>query len=359
MGSRAPSYNRVFRSAGTPIPPPKGGSLPKTTQPPEVLLAELDRRIEEARRPDAPPGAKLAATALRRLERKAEALRRRVYRALTPWQRVQLARHPKRPFALDYILRLFVDFDEVHGDRAFGDDPALVAGFAWFGKIPVAVLGQQKGRDTAENIRRNFGMAHPEGYRKALRVMKLAEKFRMPVVTFIDTPGAYPGVGAEERGQAEAIARNLREMAGLRVPVVAVVVGEGGSGGALGIGVANRVLMMENAVYSVISPEGCAAILWNDRERIPQASEALKLTARDLLALKVVDEVVPEPLGGAHRDPDAAAAALRRALERVLKPLRLLSPRALVSQRYRKFRAIGKFLEKKPVGSARRAHRAS
>ena len=268
--------------------------------------------------------------------------------ALTAWQRVQLARHPQRPFTLDYVQRIFADFNEIHGDRAFGDDPAILAGFAYLGEQPVFVIGQQKGRDTKENIRRNFGMPNPEGYRKALRVMKMAEKFRKPVLTFIDTPGAYPGLGAEERGQAEAIARNLLEMAKLRTPIVASVIGEGGSGGALGIGVANRVLMLENSVYSVISPEGCAAILWNDREKIQQASEVLRLTAQDLVGFKIVDEIVPEPQGGAHSDHDSAAQNLKKALEKNLKPLLGLSAAALENQRYQKFRAMGVFREEKP-----------
>lgn len=264
----------------------------------------------------------------------------------TPWERVQLARHPQRPFTLDYIEKIFTNFVEIHGDRAFGDDHAIVAGFAYLGDQPVVIIGQQKGRDTKENIRRNFGMPNPEGYRKALRLMKMAEKFKKPIITFIDTPGAYPGLGAEERGQAEAIARNLFEMAKLKVPVVAVVIGEGGSGGALGIGVANKVLMMENSIYSVISPEGCAAILWNDREMIQQASEVLRLTAQDLLSFKIVDEIVPEPLGGAPADPDETAQNLKKALEKILKPLLELSATELEAQRYEKFRAMGVFREK-------------
>ncbi len=262
------------------------------------------------------------------------------------WLRVQLARHPQRPFALDYIQKTFRDFSEIHGDRAYGDDQATVAGFAYLGDQPVVVIGQQKGRDTKENILRNFGMPHPEGYRKALRLMKLAEKFKKPIITLIDTPGAYPGLGAEERGQAEAIARNLLEMAKLRTPVVAVVIGEGGSGGALGIGVANKVLMMENAIYSVISPEGCAAILWDDREMIQQASEVLRLTAPELLAFKIIDDIVPEPEGGAHLNHDEAARNLGKALEKTLKPLMSMSPAALENQRYEKFRAMGVFEEK-------------
>ncbi len=266
--------------------------------------------------------------------------------ALAPsaaWTKVQLARHPQRPFTLDYVARIFADFHEIHGDRAFGDDQAIVTGFAYLGDQPVFIIGQQKGRDTKENIKRNFGMPNPEGYRKALRVMKMAEKFKKPVITFIDTPGAYPGLGAEERGQSEAIARNLLEMAKLRTPIVASIIGEGGSGGALGIGVANKVLMMENSVYSVISPEGCAAILWNNREMIQQASEVLRLTAQDLLSFKIVDDIVSEPEGGAQLNHDQAAANLKKALEKNLKGLMGLGPKALEDQRYQKFRAMGVF----------------
>jgi acetyl-CoA carboxylase carboxyl transferase subunit alpha len=262
------------------------------------------------------------------------------------WQKVQLARHPQRPFALDYIQRIFTDFQEIHGDRAFGDDQAIVTGFAFLGDQSVFVIGHQKGRDTKENIKRNFGMSNPEGYRKALRVMKMAEKFKKPVITFIDTPGAYPGLDGEERGQSEAIARNLLEMAKLRVPIIAVVTGEGGSGGALGIGVANKILILENSVYSVISPEGCAAILWNDRARMQEAAEAMKMTAPDLLQLKIVDEIVPEPEGGAHLDHDLAAQNLKKALEKNLKALITMSPTALEAQRYEKFRAMGVFQDK-------------
>ena len=265
---------------------------------------------------------------------------------LTPWEKVQLARHPQRPNASDYTRLIFTDFLEVHGDRAFGYDLSTLGGFAFIENQPVAVIGQQKGHDTKENLRRNFGMPHPEGYRKALRIMKLAEKFNKPVITFIDTAGAYPGLGAEERGQAEAIARNLLEMAKLRVPIVAVILGEGGSGGALGIGVANKVLMMENAWYSVISPEGCAAILWNDREMVQQAAEVLKPSAEDLLRFKIVEEIVPEPAGGAHLDWDKSARNLKTALVRNLKALVKLSPEALEKQRYEKFRQIGVFHDK-------------
>jgi acetyl-CoA carboxylase carboxyl transferase subunit alpha len=259
------------------------------------------------------------------------------------WRRVQLARHPKRPHSLDYIQRLFTDFQEVHGDRTFGDDPAIVAGLAQFDGHPLMIVAEQKGRDTTQKLFRNFGMPKPEGYRKALRVMQIADKFRRPVVTFLDTPGAYPGIDAEERGQAEAIARNLREMARLRVPVVVVCIGEGGSGGALALGVGNTVLMMENAVYSVISPESCAAIIYRDSGKAEQAAAALKLTAPDLLELQLIDGIIPEPPGGAQEDPDAAAESLRQHLRRSLGELEGLGPDQLVQHRYAKFRKMGNF----------------
>ena len=259
------------------------------------------------------------------------------------WQRVQLARHSKRPHSLDYIQRLFTDFQEIHGDRTFADDPAIVAGLAQFDGHPLMIVAEQKGRDTKQKLFRNFGMPKPEGYRKALRVMQIADKFRRPVVTFLDTPGAYPGIDAEERGQAEAIARNLREMARLRVPVVVVCIGEGGSGGALALGVGNTVLMMENAVYSVISPESCAAIIYRDSGKAEQAAAALKLTAPDLLELKLIDGIIPEPPGGAQEDPDAAAESLRQHLRRSLNELDGLSPDQLVQHRYAKFRQMGNF----------------
>lgn len=277
------------------------------------------------------------------IQRKIEETRKQIFTNLTPWQRVQLARHPKRPFALDYINTAFSDFHELHGDRRFADDRAIVGGFAKIGDQRVMVIGTQKGRDTKENILRNFGSAHPEGYRKALRLMQMADKFGLPIVTLIDTAGAYPGIGAEERHIAEAIAVNLREMTLLEVPIVGVVIGEGGSGGALGIGVADRVLIMENAYYSVISPEGCAAILWKDRTAAPKAAEALRITAPDLLELGLVDGIVPEPLGGAHTDAKAAAAALK---ERVVKELEALGRLTAVERlkgRYGKFRAFGHF----------------
>jgi acetyl-CoA carboxylase carboxyl transferase subunit alpha len=303
----------------------------------ERPLVDLERRIAELR--DAGAGALEAE--VRRLEQQAERLARDIYEDLGTWQKVQLSRHPDRPYMLDYVERLFEDFVELHGDRAFGDDPAIVAGLARFEGRSVVVVGQQKGRTTKEKLRRNFGMPNPEGYRKAIRVMKLADRYARPVLTFIDTPGAYPGVGAEERGQSEAIGQSLLTMARLRVPVVATVIGEGGSGGALALGVANRVLMLQYATYSVITPEGCASILWRDGARAPEAAEALRLLATDALSLGVVDEVVREPTGGAHRDPDAAADALRGRLRAALADLDALSPAALVDRRYERFRKLG------------------
>ena len=279
------------------------------------------------------------------LEEKLQGLRQQVYKGLTPWQRVQMARHPKRPYTLDYVAKFMTDFVELHGDRLFSDDHALIGGFAQFDGSPVMVIGHQKGRDTKENLYRNFGSAHPEGYRKAIRLMQLAAKFRLPIFCFIDTPGAYPGIGAEERGQAQAIAYNLREMAKLPVPIVASVIGEGGSGGALGIGVADRILVMENAYYSVISPEGCAAILWKDRAKAPEAAASLKLTAADLKGFHLIDEVVPEPLGGAHRNPDTAAESLKAALKKHLDELRGMEVKQLLAGRQEKYRRMGLFTE--------------
>jgi acetyl-CoA carboxylase carboxyl transferase subunit alpha len=263
------------------------------------------------------------------------------------WDRVLLARHPKRPHALDYINRIFTKFTELHGDRAFGDDPAVVGGMAFFDDRPVMVIGQQKGRDTKQKLYRNFGMPKPEGYRKALRLMHMADKFRRPIVTFLDTPGAYPGVDAEERGQAEAIAVNLREMSRLGVPVVTVVIGEGGSGGALGLGVANRVYMLENAYYSVITPESCAAIIYRDSGKAPEAARALRLTSPDLLGLKLVDGVIAEPAEGAHTDADKAAEFVRETLRTALAELTPLSPQELIDARYNEFRRMGSFFAEK------------
>jgi len=282
---------------------------------------------------------------IKQMERKIEDTRKQIYCNLTAWQRVQLARHPKRPFALDYIQHSFSDFAELHGDRLFSDDRAIVSGFAKIGGHKVLVIGTQKGRDTKENILRNFGSAHPEGYRKALRLMKLADKFGLPIITLIDTAGAYPGIGAEERHIAEAIAVNLREMMLFQVPIIAVVIGEGGSGGALGIGVADKVLIMENAYYSVISPEGCAAILWKERNAAAKAAEALKITAKNLLELKLVDEIIPEPLGGAHVDVKTTTTTVKEHILKHLEALQKLSTTDRLNQRYAKFRAMGHYNE--------------
>lgn len=286
---------------------------------------------------------------IRLIEKKIEETRRQIFSNLSAWQRVQLARHPKRPFTLDYFNTAFTGFSELHGDRLFAEDRAIVGGFATLGDQKVMVIGTQKGRDTKENIKRNFGSAHPEGYRKALRLMKMADKFGLPIITLIDTAGAYPGIGAEERHIAEAIAVNLREMMLFEVPIIAVVIGEGGSGGALGIGVADRVLMLENAYYSVISPEGCAAILWKDRAAAAKAAQALKITAKDLHQLKLVDEIIPEPLGGAHTDPIQTGENLKRHLLAHLAHLRELSTADRLKQRYEKYRAFGHFLEKPDI----------
>ena len=305
----------------------------------EKPLVELEQKIRELR--DYSTDSVDFSTEIRKLEKKAEKLREEIFTNLTRWQRTQLARHQNRPYTLDYVKHVFTDWFEVHGDRNFRDDPALVCGFARFDGEPCVVIGHQKGRDTKEKVYRNFGMPNPEGYRKALRVMQMAEQFRLPIFTFVDTPGAFPGIGAEERGQAEAIARNLREMAALTVPVIVTVTGEGGSGGALAIAVGNRVLMMQYSVYAVISPEGCAAILWSDGTRGPQAAEALKLTAQDIDELgTVIDEVIPEPPGGAHNDHAAAAAQVKQVLKRHLNELLKLSAEEVVEQRYRKFRAM-------------------
>ena len=307
----------------------------------EAQLERLQRMSEESHLD--------VAKELRAIENKLTATKQRIHRNLTPWQRIQLARHPHRPYSLDYIAAIFTDFQELHGDRSFRDDAAIVGGTAFLGERAVMVIGQQKGRDTRENLKRNFGCPHPEGYRKALRLMRLAEKFRLPIITLVDTPGAYPGVGSEQRHVAEAIAVNLREMAMLSVPIVTAVIGEGGSGGALGIAVANRVLILQNAYYSVISPEGCAAILWKDRAEAPRASEALRITADKLLELGVVDAIVAEPLAGAHTAPAAAAQSLREALEAHLGELLPLSIDDLRRDRYDKFRRMGPFAEAAPA----------
>ncbi len=286
------------------------------------------------------------------IEKKIEKTRKEIYTQLTPWQRVQIARHPKRPYALDYVNLICEDFQELHGDRQFRDDRALIGGTAFFGGQAVMIIAQQKGRDTKEKIARNFGMPQPEGYRKALRLMKMAEKFGLPVISFIDTPGAYPGIDSEERHVSEAIAVNLREMAMLKVPTVAVVVGEGGSGGALGIGVTDRVVIFENSYYSVISPEGCAAILWKDGAAAPQAAEALKLNAATLAKLGVVDEVIPEPMGGAHYEPETAAKALETSLKNHLREIKKLSPTKLLDTRYERYRKLGVYRDTAPAKAA-------
>jgi len=277
----------------------------------------------------------------KKLEEKLECLKKDTYVNLSAWQKVQIARHPQRPYTLDYIGMIMSDFVQLHGDRLFSDDKAMICGLARLDKKKIMVIGHQKGRDTKENLKRNFGCAHPEGYRKALRLMQMAEEFNLPVVVFIDTPGAYPGIGAEERGQSHAIALNLREMTSIATPIIAIVIGEGGSGGALGVGVADRVAVLENSYYSVISPEGCAAILWKDGAKAPQAAQVLKLTGADLLKMGIIDEVIPEPLGGAHRDAQKTAFNIKEALLRNLKELELLEKDELLKLRYKKFRSIG------------------
>ncbi len=305
----------------------------------EKPIAEIEEKIEKLTA--AAQGRAGAQDDLRKLRTRLHQLQGEIYASLTPWQRTQVARHPQRPSTLDYIGRLCDSFQELHGDRLYGDDQAIVAGLAHLNGRAVVVIGPQKGKTLKERMQRNFGMPNPEGYRKALRLMRLAEKFNKPVITLIDTPGAYPGIGAEERGQAEAIARNLFTMASLRVPIVSVVIGEGGSGGALAIGVADRLLMLQNAVYSVISPEGCAAILWDDQRKAPEAAEAMKMTAEDLLRLGVIDEILPEPPGGAHRDPMAMCDAVKKAVELHLSALLELPLEELLRRRAKKYRRIG------------------
>ncbi len=310
----------------------------------EKPIAELQEQLEKLKKH---PGFEEEAAAL---EKKIAETRRQTYENLGAWDRIKIARHPKRPYTLDYLQHSFSDFSELHGDRLYAEDRAMVGGFARLGKHKVMVVGTQKGRDTKENIMRNFGSAYPEGYRKALRLMRLADKFGLPIITLVDTAGAYPGVGAEERHIAEAIAVNLREMMLFEVPIITVVVGEGGSGGALGIGVADRVLILENAYYSVISPEGCAAILWKDRAAAAKAAEALKITARHLIQLGLADEIVPEPLGGAHTDAKGTAKTLKEYLLKTLEELLPLPQEERLKQRYAKFRAFGHFSEKAESG---------
>jgi acetyl-CoA carboxylase carboxyl transferase subunit alpha len=305
----------------------------------EAPLHELQKRVQELA---AFPGDPAKEREAKQLQQELEQKRREVFANLTPWQKTLVARNPNRPYTLDYVQALFTEWAELHGDRRYGDDPALVCGFALYKERPVAIVGHQKGRDTKQKIYRNFGMPKPEGYRKALRVMQLAARFQRPVFAFVDTPGAYPGVDAEERGQAEAIAYNLREMAGLRTPIIVTVTGEGGSGGALAVAVGDRVNMLEHAVYSVISPEGCASILWRDAARAEDAARAMKITAPDLAALGLVDEIIAEPVGGAHVNPEPLFKALDAVLSRQLRELQSLSSDELVEARYRKFRQMGR-----------------
>lgn len=306
----------------------------------ERPIIDLEKKIQELRNFTSDKKIDLTSE-IKRLEEKLARLKKETYGNLTAWQKVQIARHPQRPYTLDYVNTVMSDFIELHGDRSFADDKAIVGGLAKLDHQKIMVIGHQKGRDTKENLKRNFGCAHPEGYRKALRLMQLAQKFNLPIIIFIDTPGAYPGVGAEERGQAQAIALNLREMTAIAVPIIAIVIGEGGSGGALGVGVADKVFVLENAYYSVISPEGCAAILWKNGAKAPEAAEVLKLTAADLLKMKIIDEVIPEPLGGAHRQPQEMAAALKDSLNKNLQELKAIKKEDLLKLRYKKFREIG------------------
>ncbi len=310
----------------------------------ERPISELEQQIEEVKSLVAAGDMSLSAK-LGKLEAKLDVLKKKVYGNLSPWQKVQLARHPQRPYTQDYIKLLMTDFLELHGDRKFADDMALLSGLAYFEGTPVLVLGQQKGRNVKENLEQNFGMMQPEGYRKALRLMQMAEKFNIPVITFVDTPGAYPGIGAEERGQAEAIAHNLYSMSDLKTPIIVIVIGEGGSGGALGIGVGDKVYMLENSIYSVISPEGCASILWRDASKAALAAETMKITAKDCYNFGVIDEIIPEPLGGAHHSYEEAAENIRKVLRRDLKELVKIVPAELIKKRYEKIRAWGAYKE--------------
>jgi len=310
----------------------------------EQPIAELESRIEELRFVQDDSAVDISEE-IQRLTKKSQALTKEIYAKLTPWQVAQVARHPQRPYTLDYVGMLFTGFEELHGDRGFADDASIVGGLARFDGAPCMVIGHQKGRDTKEKIARNFGMPKPEGYRKALRLMKLAEKFELPVFTFVDTPGAYPGIDAEERGQSEAIGRNLYEMAQLRTPIIVTVIGEGGSGGALAIAVGDVTLMMQYATYSVISPEGCASILWKSADKAPDAAETLGITASRLKTLGLVDKVVAEPVGGAHRDPQAAAASLKKALGEAFRELRSVKPKQLVEDRLERLMSYGRFKE--------------
>lgn len=308
----------------------------------EKPIMELERKIEELKGLTAEEGLNLSEE-VSRLQSRLRKLEKDILSHLTPWQKVQLARHPNRPKSLDLTELIFDDFLILHGDRLYSDDQAIVGGLAKLGEEKLVFIGHQKGKSIKENLVRNFGMAHPEGYRKAQRLMNLAEKFRRPVLTFVDTPGAYPGIEAEERGQAEAIAANLERMSQLRVPILVIIIGEGGSGGALGIGVGDKILMLENTIYSVISPEGCAAILWKNQEKVKEAAKALRLTSKDLLNLKLIDEIIPEPVGGAHRNVEQTALNIKKAIIKHLGELKRLSPEELVKKRYEKYRQIGKF----------------
>ena len=313
----------------------------------EKPIVELENKLQDIKKMAASGSRKVnMEPEIKKLEQKLQKMKEDVYKNLSAWQRVQIARHPKRPYTLDYIRMIMTDFLELRGDRLFADDFALIGGLAKIDGRKVMVIGHQKGRDTKENVMRNFGCAHPEGYRKAMRLMRLAGKFHVPIIVFIDTPGAYPGVGAEERGQAQAIAENLRDMAEINVPIIATIIGEGGSGGALGIGVADRVLILQNAYYSVISPEGCASILWRSALKAPEAAEALKLTGEDLLKLGIVDEIIPEPPGGAHRAPEKIADLLSKALVKYIDELSSIPPDTILEKRYNKYRKIGEFVEK-------------
>lgn len=312
----------------------------------EKPVFELETKIKELREFGSGEDVELG-SALENLEKKLAQMKNKLYKNLTVWQRVQIARHPDRPYTLDYINMIMTDFIEIHGDRMFADDFALVAGFAKLDGVKVVVMGHQKGRETNEKLKRNFGCAHPEGYRKAIRVMQMAEKFGLPIIIFIDTPGAYPGLGAEERGQAQAIASNLRDMARIKTPIIATVIGEGGSGGALGIGVADKVCILQHAYYSVISPEGCASILWRNATRAPDAAVALKINGEDLIGFGIVDEIIPEPQGGAHKDPNTMAVDLKVVLSKYLKELSSFSGEEIIETRYERFRRIGEFVEGK------------
>ncbi|OEG70596.1 acetyl-CoA carboxylase subunit alpha [Candidatus Endomicrobiellum trichonymphae] len=306
----------------------------------EKPIAEINNRIDDLKESSRLDSMDLLSQ-IEDLEKTRDKLKQKIYSSLTAWQRIQIARHPKRPYSADYVKLIFKDFIELHGDRVFGDDQAILCGIATFNDNPVVVIGHQKGRTLKENMDRNFGMAHPEGYRKAMRIMKLASKFNRSIITFIDTSGAYPGIASEERGQAEAIARNLRDMSNLKVPIISIVIGEGGSGGALGIGFSNKVLCLENAYYSVISPEGCAAILFRDVSKAPEAAQAMKITAKDLLNLKVIDGIIKEPLGGAHCDPVATAANIKAVLNDYLCKYETMSRKEIADERYLKFRKMG------------------